>query len=127
MVSVEDVGGVVASIFNEPEAFIGRTMGAVGADRSCDEYAASMARIFGVPVQYNYIPRDLYASFGFPGAEELANMFEVQRLYIPNRQKDMEESYRLNPEIQTFETWLAKNRERFLTLLQPQETTAAVY
>jgi uncharacterized protein YbjT (DUF2867 family) len=126
-VSVKDVGGIVARIFAEPEAFIGRTLGAVGADRTCDEYAAAMTRILGVPVQYNYIPRDLYASFGFPGAVELANMFEVQRLYIPNRQKEMEEAYRLNPEMQTFEDWLRKNKELFLAKLQSQSIAAEVY
>jgi hypothetical protein len=118
MVSVEDVGGIVTRIFDEPELFIDRTMGAVGADRTCDEYAASMTRILGVPVQYNHIPHELYAGFDFPGAQELANMFEVQRLYIPNRQKEMEESYRLNPDMQTFETWLAKNKRRLLERLQ---------
>ena len=126
MVSVEDVGGIVARIFTEPEAFIGRTVGAVGADRTCDEYADAMTRIFGVPVQYNYIPRDLYASFVFPGAVELANMFEVQRLYIANRQNEMDESYRLNPDLQTFESWLSKNKSRFLARLNPQRATAEV-
>ncbi len=127
MVSVNDVGAVVAGIFAEPEAFVGRTVGAVGADDTCHHYAAQMTRILGVPVQYNYIPRDLYASFGFPGAVELANMFEVQRLYIPSRQRDLEVSYRLNPAMQTFEDWLQKNKAAFLARLQPKELAEPVY
>lgn len=71
MISVEDIGGIVARIFNEPEAFTGRTVGAVGADWSCEEYAAATPPIPGVPVQYKYVSRDLYASFGFPGAAEV--------------------------------------------------------
>jgi hypothetical protein len=30
----------------------------------------------------------------------------------------MEESYRLNPDMQTFETWLAKSKRRLLERLQ---------
>jgi uncharacterized protein YbjT (DUF2867 family) len=127
MVSVADVGGIVNGIIAEPEAFIGRTVGAVGADGTCDEYAAAMTRILGLPVHYNYIPRDLYASFGFPGAVELANMFEVQRLYIPNRQREQEESYRLNPGMQTFESWLMKNKEALLARMRPAAVEDLVY
>ncbi len=39
MVSVEDVGGVVAPIFEHPEEFIGRTVGVVGEDRPVAELA----------------------------------------------------------------------------------------
>ncbi|WP_153800372.1 NmrA/HSCARG family protein [Foetidibacter luteolus] len=111
--SVEDTGGVVASIFNHPDVYIGRTVGIVGADKTCAEYAAIFSKILGRHVYFNHIPRDVYASFGFPGAEELANMFEVQRLYIPNRQLDLIESYGLNPAMQSFESWVAKNKDRF--------------
>ena len=62
---------------------------------------------------YKYIPRDDYAAFGFSGAEELADMFEVQRLFIPNRWADLMESYEMNPAMQTFESWLIKNKPRF--------------
>jgi uncharacterized protein YbjT (DUF2867 family) len=127
MVSVEDVGGIAAQLFANPQAYLGKTVTTVGADDTCTEYAAAMTRILGLPVHYNYVPRDLYASFGFPGAEELANMFEVQRLYITSRQKEMEESYRLNPEMQTFERWLQQNKIRLLNKLQAHQTAVPVY
>jgi hypothetical protein len=44
-------------------------------------------------------------------------MFEVQRLYIPNRQLDLIESYGLNPRMQSFENWLKKNTDKFEALL----------
>jgi uncharacterized protein YbjT (DUF2867 family) len=127
MVSVEDVGPIVAKVFSEPETYIGRTLTAVGTDDTCDAYAAAMTRILELPVQYNYVPRELYKSFGFPGAEELANMFEVQRLYIPNRQKDLEESYRINPAMQSFESWLEKNKEQLVAHLQKHLEPELIY
>jgi uncharacterized protein YbjT (DUF2867 family) len=117
MVAVEDIGGIVASIFNHPAAYIGRVVGAVGADDTCSNYAAIMSKVLDVPVQYNYIPRDVYAAFNFPAAAELANMFEVQRLYITNRQLHLIESYGLNPAMQTFENWLMENKNKFTALL----------
>jgi uncharacterized protein YbjT (DUF2867 family) len=111
MASVEDIGGVVAAVFNHPDEYMGRTVGVVGEDLTCAEYAQIMSKVLGHKVSFNYIPRDVFAAFNFPGAEELANMFEVQRLYIPQRQLDLIETYGLNPSTQRFEHWLLKNRE----------------
>ncbi|GAB2832025.1 NmrA/HSCARG family protein [Ferruginibacter profundus] len=123
MVSVEDIGGMVATIFDHPVEYIGRTVGAVGADDTCEKYAAVMSKVLGKKIKYNYIPHEVYAAFDFPGAGEIANMFEVQRLYIPNRQIDMIESYGLNPDTQTFETWLKENKNKFEKHLTAEEAT----
>jgi uncharacterized protein YbjT (DUF2867 family) len=113
IVTVEDMGGVVTPVFNHPEEYIGRVVGVVGEDLNCDEYAAILSKVLKQKVYYKYIPRDVYAGFGFPGAEELANMFEVQRLHIKERHLDLIESYGLNPSMQRFEKWLEKNKEKF--------------
>jgi uncharacterized protein YbjT (DUF2867 family) len=113
MVSVEDVGGVVVAIFNHPQEYIGRRVGIVGEDRTCAEYAATMSRILNHTISYRHIPRETYAAYGFPGAEELANMFDVQRQYIPERLLHLIESYGLNPAMHTFESWLKKHAHLF--------------
>ncbi|MDB5278709.1 MAG: NmrA-like family domain containing 1 [Ferruginibacter sp.] len=125
MVSIEDLGPVVAAVFNHPAEYIGRTVGVVGADDTCYEYAATLSRVLEKKVNYHYIPRDEYAALGFAGAEELANMFEVQRLYIPQRQIDLIESYGLNPAMQPFERWLSKNKSRFTAMMQTEEAITA--
>lgn len=113
MVSAEDLGNIVDKIFDHPVEYKGRTVGVVGEDRSCTEYAAIMSKVLQQHIEYHYIPRDIYAAFNFTGAEELANMFEVQRLFIPERTIDLIESYGLNPSMQTFESWLLRNKSRF--------------
>jgi hypothetical protein len=113
MVSVEDTGGIVSTVFNNPVKYTGRTVTAVGADDTCHDYADVMSEVLKRDIYYKYIPRDDYAAFGFPGAEELADMFEVQRLFIPNRRAELMESYEMNTAIQTFESWLIKNKPRF--------------
>ncbi|HET7898483.1 MAG TPA: NmrA/HSCARG family protein [Flavisolibacter sp.] len=127
MVSAEDIGPIVASVFADPQTYIGRTITAVGADETCDVYADTMTRVLNVPVHYNYVPHELYINLGYRHAEELGNMFEVQRLYISNRQKDWEESYKLNPDIQTFESWLHKNKERLLAQFEEHLIDEGVY
>ena len=121
MVSIEDLGGMIATIFDHPADYIGRTVGAVGANDTCENYAAIMSRVLGKKIKFNYIPRDEYAALGFPGAEEIANMFEVQRLYIPERRIDMIESYGLNPLTQSFENWMKENKNKFGAMMKAGE------
>ena len=119
-VSVEDVGGIVASVFDHPAEYIGRTICAVGDDLTSEQYAAVMSEVLQRTVYYQYIERNEYAAYNFPGAEELANMFEVQRLFIPSRQADLEESRKLNPSMQSFPEWVSRNKFRFMDHLAAQ-------
>jgi uncharacterized protein YbjT (DUF2867 family) len=110
MVSVEDTGGVASAIFNGSAEFIGKTIGVVGSDDPPKSYAESMSRVLGERVVYQHIPREVFAGFGFPGADDLANMFDFNRRFIPNRHADLEDSRRLYPKMQRFEAWLKAHR-----------------
>jgi len=121
MATPEDMGPMAALIFDHPDIYTGKTVGVVGEDRTCSEYAAIMSRVLGVTIRYRYIPHDVYAGLGFPGAEELANMFEVQRLHIPHRRGHLMNSYYMNPRMQSFESWLVRNKSQLLKLLNQTE------
>ena len=121
MVSVSDVGGVVAKIFDHPVEYKGRTVGVVGEDRSCAEYAHIMSKVLERNVYYHHIPRDIFIGFDFPQAEKWADVFEVQRLYITNHQIDLIESHGLYPAMQTFEKWLENNKEKVLSQIPAEE------
>jgi uncharacterized protein YbjT (DUF2867 family) len=112
-VAVEDVGSIVATVFERPDEYLGQVVGIVGDDLTGSEYAETMTRILGVKVVYHHVPRDTFAAYGFPGADDLANMFEFNRLYIPNRQADLDACRAINPAMQTFESWLKSNRAAF--------------
>jgi uncharacterized protein YbjT (DUF2867 family) len=114
--AVEDTGGVVSAIFNDPARFKNQTVGIVGDDRPAAEYAEIMTRVLGVPVVYHHIPREVFASFGFPGANDLANMFDFNRRFILGRQADLMQSKELYPPMQSFEEWLQANRNLFQTI-----------
>ncbi|MEE9561366.1 MAG: hypothetical protein V3V64_11310 [Acidiferrobacterales bacterium] len=55
----------------------------------------------------------MFAEFDCPGAGDLANTFEFNRLYIPNRQADLAECRKLYPAMQSFEAWLRANKAKF--------------
>ena len=112
-VAVEDLGGVVKVIFDRPSDFIGRVVGIVGDDLPPRSYADTMTRVLGKKVVYNSIPKEVFASFDFPGADDLANMFEYNRLHIPSRRADLDECRALYPEIQSFESWVRANKSKF--------------
>ncbi len=108
-ISVQDVGPLVAPMFEQPEKYIGQVVKLAGDEIPPAQYAEIMSRVAGAQIQYHYIPRETFAAFGFPGAEDLADMFEYYRLHIPSRAKDVETCRALAPELQSFETWAARN------------------
>jgi uncharacterized protein YbjT (DUF2867 family) len=112
-VAVEDIGGVITKIFDAPDEFKNKVVGIVGDDLSLNEYASVMTAVLKRKHVYDYVPFETYASFPFPGALELANMFEFNRLFIPERKADWELSKRLSPSIRSFEQWLTANVHQF--------------
>ena len=125
-VRAEDYGGIVSTVFNHPVEYTGRVVRAVGSDNTCTEYASMLSEVLGKKINFIHIPRNEYEELDFPGAEELANMFEVQRLFIPNRQLDLIESYGLNPRMQHFRAWVIKNKQKFLDYFESLADSKAV-
>lgn len=124
MASVEDMGGVVATIFDHPVEYTGRTVGIVAENRPCSEYAYIMSKVLQRNVYYTPVAHDVYAAYNSPVAAEQADTFQVQRLYAPNRQMDLIESYGLNPGMLTLEKWMIKNKEKFNRLINAQQVTS---
>lgn len=124
-VGVEDVGGIVARIFEQRDSYLGETVYIAGDYRPAAEYAAIMSRVLGRKIVYNHIPRDTFAGFGFPGAADIAHMFDYYQRYMPNRRPDAERSRAIYPELQTFEQWLERHVQEFEPVLNPKAAVPA--
>jgi uncharacterized protein YbjT (DUF2867 family) len=109
--SVQDVGPIVAPMFEQPEKYIGQVVKLAGDEIPATAYADAMSRVTGKEVKYAYVPRETFAALGFPGAEDLADMFEYYRLHIPSRAQDIETCRALAPQLQSFATWTANNAD----------------
>jgi len=111
MIAVEDIGKCAYGIFKRGEEYIGRTVGVAGEHVSGAEMAAAVSEALGRKIGYQAVPADMYRGFGFPGADDVGNMFQFKRdfstLYRGNR--SLEESRSLNPELQTLKDWLKEN------------------
>ena len=79
--------------------------------------AAALTYALGEKVRYNDVAPDVYRSLGFPGAEDLGNMFQYYRDFEREfcDARDVEFARQLNPELRTFEAWLAANKDRIPT------------
>jgi uncharacterized protein YbjT (DUF2867 family) len=117
MVAAEDMGGVIAPMFERPADFIGQTIGIVGDDLPVRNCAETMSRVLGKRIIYQHISRETFAGLDFPGADDLADMFDFNRRFVPNRRADLERSRTLYPGLRRFELWLIANRDRFESVL----------
>jgi uncharacterized protein YbjT (DUF2867 family) len=94
--------------------FIGKTIGIAGEHLSGAEMAAAMTRALGETVTYQDVPPEVYRGFDFPGADDMGNMFQFKRDFNDYYRgaRSVEFSRSLNPELQTFDQWLARNASR---------------
>jgi hypothetical protein len=76
--------------------------------------AKALSKALGEEVIYNEITPEQYRGFGFPGADDLGNMFQFYRDFdeVCNSIRDVKFSKELNPELQSFDMWLSKNAKR---------------
>jgi uncharacterized protein YbjT (DUF2867 family) len=113
-IAAEDIGRCAYGIFQGGREFIGKTVGVAGEHPTGAQMAAALGRSLGQEVRYNAVPPEVYRGFGFPGAEDLGNMFQFKRDFETDYcgARDLGLSRRLNPSLQNFETWLARNKSR---------------
>ena len=113
-IASEDIGKCAYGIFKKGREFIGKTVGVAGEHLTGAQMASALTKALGREVRYNDVPADVYRSFGFPGAEDMGNMFQFKRdfeqAYCGAR--DLGVSRSLNPALQTFEAWLKNNAGR---------------
>jgi len=113
-IASEDIGKCAYGIFKRGREFIGKTVGVAGEHLTGAQMAAALSAALGQEVRYNDVPPDVFRSFGFPGADDVGNMFQVKRDF--NKEycgaRSVEFSRSLNPELQTFAQWLTQNKAR---------------
>lgn len=113
-IASEDIGKCAYGIFRKGNEFIGKTVGVAGEHLTGAQMASALTKALGQQVRYNDVPADVYRSFGFPGAEDMGNMFQFKRDFeqVYCGARDLGVSRSLNPALQTFEAWLKANAAR---------------
>jgi len=113
-IAAEDIGKCAYGIFKRGAEMIGKTVGVAGEHLTGAQMARAFSRALGKEVSYNSVPPEVYRSFGFPGADDLGNMFQYKRDFEAEYcgARDTGISRALNPELLTFAGWLERNASR---------------
>jgi len=113
-IAAEDIGKCAYGVFKRGGEFIGKSIGIAGEHLTGIEMASAMTKALGKPVYYNDVPPEVYRSFGFPGADDLGNMFQFKRDFNADfcAARSVEFSRSLNPALQSFAQWLKLNASR---------------
>ena len=113
-IAAEDIGRSAYGIFRKGPEMIGKRVGIAGEHLSGAEMAAAFAELLGEEVRYNAVEPAVYRSFGFPGADDLGNMFQFKRDFEQDFRaaRPVDATRALNPSLQSFREWLEANRER---------------
>jgi uncharacterized protein YbjT (DUF2867 family) len=112
--AAEDVGRCALCIFRAGFDLLGKTVGMAGDHLTGSQMAVALAKELGEPVSYNPMTPAQYRQLKTPGAEELGNMFQVMQEFESEfcAARNLESARTLNPSLQTFGGWLARNKDR---------------
>lgn len=113
-IAAGDIGRCAYGIFRRGPAAAGEYFGVAGDSLSGPEMAAAMGQAMGRPITFQDVPFDVFRGLGFPGAEDLGNMFQHHQLMGEafQRARDPRVARALDPGVQTFAQWLAANAAR---------------
>ncbi len=113
-IAAEDIGKCAYAIFKKGREYIGKTVGIAGEHLTGAQMAAALTKVLGKDVRYNDVSPEIYRGLGFPGADDLGNMFQFKRDFNEDfcSARDPKVARTLNPDLQTFDTWLARNKGR---------------
>jgi uncharacterized protein YbjT (DUF2867 family) len=125
-IAAEDIGKCAYGIFKAGQQYIGKTVGIAGEFLTIDEMGRTLAKNLGLgSVKYNAVDADAYRSWGFPGADEMGNMFQADRDFekqmMANR--NLDEARRLNPTLQTFDQFVTANKSKIVAAANPAPAT----
>lgn len=112
-IAAADIGKCAYGIFKR-EDLKGKYVGIMGDAPTGAEMAATLSKGLGQEVVYNGVPFDVFRGFGFPGSDDLGNMFQFKaqfpEVFQGNRSAVL--SKELNPELMDFEQWVAQNKDK---------------
>ncbi|HEY5799214.1 MAG TPA: NmrA/HSCARG family protein [Burkholderiaceae bacterium] len=113
-IAAADIGKSAYGIFKRGAELIGQDVYIAGEHVTGAEMARQMGEALGLDVVYDAVTPAQYRAFGFPGADDLGNMFQYYAEFESSfaGRRDVARTRALNPELQSFPQWLAANKDR---------------
>jgi uncharacterized protein YbjT (DUF2867 family) len=113
-IAAEDIGKCAYGIFKNGDKYIGKTIGIAGGHLTGKQFSEAFAKAFGQEVVYTPVTPEVYRGFGFPGADDMGNMYQFKAEFEEDycKSRSVELARTLNPSLQTFENWLKENKAK---------------
>jgi len=113
-IAAEDIGPCAFGIFLRGREMIGRKVGIAGEILTGAQMAAELSTALGQLVRYQSIPFETYRQLGFPGADDLGNMFQYKHDFEREfcGARSVEQTRALYPGLQTFRQWLVRHAKQ---------------
>jgi uncharacterized protein YbjT (DUF2867 family) len=107
-IGVADIGACAYALFRRGKPVIRQTVGIAGEHLTGAEMAAALSRALGEPVRHVSMSFADYAALGFPGADDLANMFHYNHDFSAEfcASRPIDRTRELHPGLQSFSQWL---------------------
>jgi uncharacterized protein YbjT (DUF2867 family) len=112
-IASEDIGKCAYGIFKRGNEFIGKTVSIAGEHLTGTQMADTLSKVLGLEIHYNKVTPEAYRGFGFPGAEDLGNMFQFNRDFSEEfcHARNLDKTRELNPSLLTFEQWAKAHKD----------------
>jgi uncharacterized protein YbjT (DUF2867 family) len=109
-IAAEDIGKCAYGIFRAGAPFIGKRVGIAGEHLNGAEMAEKCSAALGISCRFNPMSPEAYRNLGFPGADDLGNMFQLfDEFEQPYRAaRSVQAARALAPSLMDFDRWIAK-------------------
>jgi uncharacterized protein YbjT (DUF2867 family) len=113
-IAAEDIGKCAYGIFRKGVEYIGQTVGIAGEHLTGSQMASTLTRALGEKVRYDAVTPEVYRGYDNAAAKDVANMFQYMSEFEQDfcGVRNIETSRSFNPDLQNFERWLGKNKDR---------------
>jgi uncharacterized protein YbjT (DUF2867 family) len=112
LIAAEDIGRTAFGVFRRGDDFVGKTVSVAGTHATGDELAAKFTEVLGEKVVYRPQTHDEVRAAGFPGADEIANMYqfyaEASEYFVGVRNLDLVRE--LDPQLRSLDSWLREHK-----------------
>ncbi|EGG13671.1 hypothetical protein DFA_11432 [Cavenderia fasciculata] len=108
---INDIGPIVEAILNDKQKYAGASI-PFTTPLKMQEIVDKISKATGKTVKYNYVPSEVFAKFGFPGAEELAAMFAFYNKFGAFPGQDTTIAPKLT-HLTTIDEYLNKNKSKY--------------
>lgn len=110
-IAAEDIGKCAYGIFKTGKSTIGKKFGIASDHLTGSEISDTFSAAFGEKVSYQPLTHTQYRALGFPGADDLGNMFQFycdfNEAFLGIRDPSI--SKVLNPGLKSFAEWASEN------------------